>query len=143
MKSRSKKKLIIYLFVFAAIFSGYFLVIKAFEENIIYFVTPSEIKAKSLAGKEIRIGGVVKEGSISMSGDMNWKFQISDNKDQVLVLYHGIMPNLFREGQGIIAKGEIKDGVFIANEVLAKHDEKYMPKSVADDLKKKGYWKDN
>lgn len=141
MKSRSKRKLITYLIVFAAIFIGYILVIRAFEENIIYFVTPSEIKPKHLEGRAIRIGGVVKDESVANNKDMNWKFVITDNKAEIEVQYRGVMPSLFREGQGIIAKGEIKQGVFMATEVLAKHDEKYMPKSVADELKKKGYWK--
>ena len=141
MISRSKKKLILYIFIFAIILIGYFLIIKTFEENIIYFLTPKEIKEKSLEGKEIRIGGLVKEGSSSSDKNMNWSFIITDNVAEVRVKYHGILPNLFRDGQGIIAKGEMHDGEFVANEILAKHDEKYMPKNVADDLKKSGYWR--
>jgi len=141
MTSRSRKKLILYIFIFTIIFIGYFLVIKTFEENIIYFVTPKELQSKSLTGKEIRIGGLVKPGSSTCDKDLNWIFIITDNVAEVKVQYHGILPNLFRDGQGVIAKGEMQGDEFIANEILAKHDEKYIPKSIAQDLQKKGYWR--
>jgi cytochrome c-type biogenesis protein CcmE len=141
MRLRSRKKIITYITAFFVAFTGYLLIIKSFEENIIYFLKPSEIKYKNVNDKEIRIGGLVKSGSIVMRDNMNWQFVLCDEDSEIIVQYQGMMPNLFRDGQGVIAKGRLKESLFLANEILAKHDEKYMPKAVVDELKQKGYWK--
>ena len=115
-----------------------FLIFKSLEENIVYFFTPSEIynKQNISFNKTIRVGGLVKENSIS-KGQNSVKFIITDFKNEIIVSYSGLMPNLFSEGKGVIAEGELKDKkYFIAEKILAKHDENYMPPEVAKALEK-------
>lgn len=143
MKPKAKKKLFFYSVIFTIIFSGYFLIIKTFEQNIIYFVTPKEIDLAKHSSKIIRIGGFVKEGSLVSTQDQNHSFMITDGVGEIKILYLGILPNLFREKQGVIVKGKLDNNQFVAQEILAKHDEKYMPKEVKDSLKKSGLWRNN
>ncbi len=115
-----------------------FLIFKSLEENIVYFFTPSEIynKQNISFNKAIRVGGLVKENSIS-KGQNSVKFIITDFKNEIIVSYSGLMPNLFSEGKGVIAEGELKDKkYFIAEKILAKHDENYMPPEVTKALEK-------
>ncbi len=109
-----------------------FLVLKSLEENVIYFQSPSEIKdiAEIEKTKKIRIGGMVKTNSISMnSNEIN--FIITDFKNEISVVYSGVVPNLFEEGKGVVAEGYLKDeNFFVASKILAKHDENYMPPEV-------------
>jgi len=111
--------------------------LRAFQENLLYFITPSDLlKEPSTAGKSYRLGGLVKNGSVQRAeGSMTMRFVVTDNQHELPVVYTGVVPDLFREGQGVIARGKIVDGTFNAEEVLAKHDEKYMPPDVADKLK--------
>ena len=113
------------------------------EENIIYFYTPNELKkkygnVKNIENK-IRIGGLVLEDSVVINKNESI-FEITDKKDNIKVFFKGQLPDLFREGQGIVAEGILKDNKLIANQVLAKHDENYMPPEVADALIKSGVW---
>lgn len=119
-----------------------FLVLNALRDSIVFFSTPSSIAEKHIApGQRFRLGGLVREGSIVRGQNLNVKFDVTDGGATVPVIYQGVLPDLFREGQGIISEGAIgPDGVFKADTVLAKHDETYMPKAVADELKKKGLW---
>jgi len=121
------------------------LVLSAFEDNIVFFYTPSDLaEKKPPPERRLRIGGVVVEDSIKRKqGAAAVSFRLTDMQSTVLVEYErGILPDLFREGQGIVAEGRLGgDGVFRADEVLAKHDETYMPKEVAEALKKSGQWK--
>ncbi len=112
--------------------------LRAFQENMMYFISPSELLADADAGgKTFRLGGMVKQGSIERaSGDLRVKFTVTDFKQDVDVTYDKVLPDLFREGQGVIARGKFSDGIFQAEEVLAKHDEKYMPPEVAEKLAK-------
>ena len=112
------------------------LVLIALDENIIYFYSPSEVN-QSEAANLIRVGGLVKDGSLKIDNDLGIKFIIEDNIAEVSVIYNGILPDLFREGQGVIAEGKFIDNFFIANEIVAKHDENYMPKEVYESLKNK------
>tara|TARA_Y100001935_G_C17129684_1_gene419957 strand:+ start:292 stop:699 length:408 start_codon:yes stop_codon:yes gene_type:complete len=112
------------------------LVLIALEENIIYFYSPSQID-QSAATNLVRVGGLVKNGSLKMYNDLGIKFIIEDNVAEVSVTYNGILPDLFREGQGVIAEGKFIDNIFVANEIVAKHDENYMPKEVYEALKNK------
>lgn len=115
----------------------------AFQENLTYFYSPSEVSAgKPPAGKAFRVGGMVTKGSFNRpAGSLEASFVLTDYAHDVTVRYSGVLPDLFREGQGIIARGHLQaDGTFVAEEVLAKHDEKYMPPEVADALKKQGVW---
>ncbi len=113
------------------------LMLNAFQSNLLYFVSPSEVIAGEVPlGKTFRVGGLVVEGSvIRPDSDLTVNFEVTDTVNTVPVQYTGILPDLFRDGQGIVAKGRLNaDGVFEASEVLAKHDENYMPPEVADAL---------
>ena len=122
------------------------LILMALEDNIVYFYTPNDLiekfgDTKNIQNK-IRIGGLVLESSIKKEGEKTI-FMITDRKKEVKVLFEGPLPDLFREGQGIVAEGMFQNNNFIASEVLAKHDENYMPPEVADALKKNNVWKGN
>lgn len=120
------------------------LILYATRGNITFFYSPSEIAQKHIAPEtRIRLGGMVVKGSLEHSGSATVTFKVTDFVNTVPVTYTGILPDLFREGQGIVAEGELRpDGYFVADTVLAKHDEKYMPPEVADALKKAGRSKD-
>ena len=120
------------------------LILMALEDNIVYFYTPNDLiekfgDTKNIQNK-IRIGGLVLESSIKKEGEKTI-FMITDRKKEVKVVFDGSLPDLFREGQGIVAEGMFQNNNFIASEVLAKHDENYMPPEVADALKKNNVWK--
>lgn len=114
------------------------LVLGALRENIVFFYTPSEIPADA-DGRAIRLGGLVKVGSVQING-LNSDFVVTDGKDDITVRFDGALPSLFREGQGVVAEGRIAGGVLTASNVLAKHDETYMPREVAESLRDKGVW---
>ena len=144
MKPKSQRLIILFFFISLLSLST-FLVLKSLEDNIVYFYSPTDINEKILSNKidlskRIRIGGLVKENSILKQGK-KISFKIHDGIDEILVIYDGILPDLFREEQGIVALGEIENKNFSAIEILAKHDENYMPKEVSDMLKKNGKWK--
>jgi cytochrome c-type biogenesis protein CcmE len=119
------------------------LVLTAFEDNIVFFHTPTDVAEKALPpDRRMRIGGLVEEGSVEKdTSQASVTFRITDLMNTVNVSYRGLLPDLFREGQGVVAEGRLHDGIFQADEVLAKHDENYMPPEVADALKKSGQWK--
>ena len=144
MKPKSQRLIILFFFLTLLGLST-FLVLKSLEDNIVYFFSPTDINEKILSNeidlsKRIRIGGLVKENSILKEGK-KISFKIHDGIDEILVTYNGILPDLFREEQGIVALGKIENKNFSAIEILAKHDENYMPKEVSDMLKKNGKWK--
>jgi len=119
------------------------LILNAFEDNIVFFYSPSELKAKQLEpDQRLRLGGLVEEDSMEQVTGGTVLFRVTDTANVITVRYTGILPDLFREGQGVIAEGRLKDGEFVADEVLAKHDENYMPPEVAEAIKKSGQWKD-
>jgi cytochrome c-type biogenesis protein CcmE len=120
------------------------LVLFAMKDSIVFFNSPSDIVEKHIApGTRIRLGGLVTPGSVVRGDSLAVRFEVNDGNRAVPVTYQGILPDLFREGQGIVAEGALdRGGVFRADNVLAKHDENYMPKEVADALKKQGHWKD-
>jgi|TARA_B110000467_G_C17884903_1_gene246787 cytochrome c-type biogenesis protein CcmE len=120
------------------------LILFAFKDNIVFFLSPTEITEKFLKNKitaqqRLRVGGLVEKGSVT-KGVIN-RFKVTDLNKSILVEFKGLLPDLFREGQGIVAEGRYDNAVFIASEVLAKHDETYMPPEVAEALKKSGKWK--
>jgi len=122
-----------------------FLMLRAFEENIVYFVTPSDLVERVLTGEEqFRLGGLVEEGTVLREeGTLKVTFLVTDGGASTPVVFEGILPDLFREGQGVVVEGRLSDGgIFLASNVLAKHDENYMPKEVADALKEQGHWQD-
>ncbi len=118
------------------------LILFALSDKIVFFYTPSDmVKQGIAAGTRVRIGGLVENGSVKRDAAMNVEFRVTDTEKSLTVHYKGLLPDLFREGQGVVAEGvyEGSDTV-LADTVLAKHDENYMPKDVADALKKKGVW---
>ena len=124
----------------ALLSGGVFLVLSALQDNIVLFFTPSELTPEKTKARQLRIGGLVEEGSVQIDG-LEARFSITDSAAVVRVFYNGALPDLFREGQGIIAQGRFEDNIFRAENVLAKHDETYMPREVAESLKEQGVWK--
>ena len=120
-----------------------FLILKALKDNIVFFYSPTETIEKFKTKKnlkKIRIGGLVVKNSLKQNKS-KVEFEITDKKTKIKIIYSGILPDLFREEQGVVVEGRIKKNIFEATEVLAKHDENYMPKEVADTLKANGNWK--
>ena len=139
MTAKSKR-----LFVIAAIASllgiAAMLVLGALRDNIVFFYTPSEInQSDRQSGRQLRLGGLVKDGTVRIDG-MQSVFVVTDGSANITVRYNNALPSLFREGQGVVAEGRVENGIFIAQNVLAKHDENYMPAEVADKLKEQGVW---
>jgi cytochrome c-type biogenesis protein CcmE len=133
-----KKRLTLIGLMVAGIGVAAWLALNAFDENLMFFFSPSEVlEGKAPTAHPFRIGGLVETNSVKRKPDgLTTAFSVTDNAESVTVEYTGILPDLFREGQGIVAMGELnQDGIFIANEVLAKHDENYMPPEVANSLK--------
>ena len=120
------------------------LVLSALRDSIVFFNSPTDLAEKRIApGTRMRIGGLVKPGSIERGDNLQVRFGVTDGKVDVAVHYQGIVPDLFREGQGVVAEGKLEPGgVFAADTVLAKHDERYMPREVVDALKKSGRWQE-
>jgi cytochrome c-type biogenesis protein CcmE len=120
------------------------LVLNAMSGSIALFRSPSEIATQHLAvGTRVRIGGLVENGSVKRGGDLRIRFKVTDGKHAIAVRYQGLVPDLFREGQGVVAEGRIEPGnTLLADTVLAKHDERYMPREVVEALKKAGRWKE-
>ena len=142
MTPTRKRRLIGVLVIIIGVGSAAVVAMKALNENMLYFVSPSDVKEQALpTGKRFRLGGLVAGGSVSRASDsLAVSFVVTDGAASVDVRFNDILPDLFREGQGIIAIGELTpEGHFNAQEVLAKHDENYMPPEVADALEKAGH----
>jgi len=119
------------------------LVLFALEDSIVFFYSPSDVAEKNIKpGQRIRLGGLVEAGSVKRGKNTTVEFTVTDTAKTIAVRYTGILPDLFREGQGVVAEGRLgADGLFIAESVLAKHDENYMPPEVAAALQKQGVWR--
>jgi len=118
------------------------LVFGALKQNIVYFYGPSELATvELLQGARFRLGGLVEQGSILREQGGTVRFAVTDGKKSVPVRYTGVLPDLFREGQGVVTEGHLDGGIFFAETVLAKHDERYMPREVVDALKRAGTWR--
>jgi len=134
MKPRHKK-LAIAAGVLLVVAAAATLVLQAFQSNLVFFFSPTQVAAKEApTGKTFRLGGLVVAGSVKRDG-VNVNFSVTDTAQVVPVRYSGILPDLFKEGKGVVAQGQLQDGVFVAKEVLAKHDENYMPPEAAEALK--------
>ncbi|BAT61209.1 cytochrome c-type biogenesis protein CcmE [Variibacter gotjawalensis] len=120
------------------------LVLVALKDSVVFFNSPTDVQAKQVQpGTRFRLGGLVAQGSVQRDAALAVRFNITDGNKTIPVAYKGILPDLFREGQGVITEGALDTaGTFRADSVLAKHDENYMPKDVADALKKQGHWKE-
>ena len=139
---KRKKRIYLICLLFITIAASVYLILWALRDNIVFFYSPSEIHQKKIYGEinessKLRLGGMVKEFSIQQLNDGSINFIITDFNKEMLVMYKGIIPDLFKEQQGVIAEGSLNnEGVFIANSILAKHDENYMPPEVQDALSK-------
>ena len=143
MRLRKRQRLLLVAVALVLLGGATGLVMLALSDSVAFFVTPSDIATRKVkADRRFRLGGLVVPGSIDRTaGDGTIGFALTDQAHEVQVRYRGLLPDLFREGQGIVAQGQLAgDGVFDASEVLAKHDENYMPREVADALKKQGHW---
>lgn len=141
---RKHKRLMLVLAGMAVLSAAATLVLYAFSETATFFHSPSEVQAKApTAERAFRLGGLVEEGSVKKLADgLTTEFRVTDLAASIPVTYRGILPDLFREGQGVVTEGRLgPNGVFVADEVLAKHDETYMPREVADALKESGQWR--
>ena len=136
------QRLLLILLTLVIILSAVLLILYNARENVSYFYTPSEIdKSEITINKIIRIGGFVENDSFNKISSSKFKFRITDEKASILVIFNGILPDLFREGQGAVIEGAFVDkNIFNATNVFAKHDENYMPASIKEDLKDTGYW---
>jgi len=143
--TRKRRRLYILGLALLSLGAATALMLSAFEDNLVFFFSPTELAAKEIApGQRIRLGGLVEEGSVSRdSATAAISFRVTDTVRSVPVRYSGILPDLFREGQGVIVQGALgPDGTFAAAEVLAKHDENYMPPEVAGALKQADHFRD-
>jgi cytochrome c-type biogenesis protein CcmE len=142
MRLRKQQRLLLVVVILLLVGGAAALALTALRDTVAFFVTPSEIARGSVEpGRNFRLGGLVVDGSVERGQPPEVSFAVTDTAHEVRVLYRGILPDLFREGQGVVAQGQLRDdGVFVASEVLAKHDENYMPKEVADALKAAGHW---
>ncbi len=141
---RKHRRLAILLAAGLGLGSAAALTLFAFRDNLVFFVTPSDLASRGRAGETLRLGGLGAAGSVehtTIAGDPAVRFRVTDGRTAVNVSYVGVLPDLFREGQGVVTLGTLApDGSFTASEVLAKHDETYMPKEVVEALKKSGHW---
>ena len=139
------QRLLLILLTLVIILSAVLLILYNTRENVSYFYMPSEINRLDIVKNEtIRIGGIVENNSFNKISSSKFKFKITDEKESILVTFNGILPDLFREGQGAVIEGYvIGQNSFNAKNIFAKHDENYMPASIKDDLENKGYWNKN
>ena len=144
--SRKRRRLLALVLGLGLLGAATAMVLAAFNDNLVFFYGPSELAAKGIGpGRRVRIGGLVEQHSLKReAGGRGVGFRVTDGKTDIAVVFDGVLPDLFREGQGVVAEGRLRaDGVFAASNVLAKHDEKYMPPEVADALKKAGRWQES
>jgi cytochrome c-type biogenesis protein CcmE len=143
--TRKQQRLGLLALGMAALGGATALVLIAFSDNLVFFYSPSELKTKAVAlDHRVRIGGLVEMASLSRGSDgRRVSFRVTDGASNLAVVYDGLLPDLFREGQGVVAEGKLRpDGVFAATTVLAKHDENYMPREVVQALKQSGHWQE-
>ena len=144
MTPTRKRRLLAFSAIFVGVCIAAVIAFYSLQQNLLYFQSPSEVAELSMPeGRQFRLGGLVQTGSVVREQDgLAVQFTVTDGLEDMRVRYVGILPDLFKEGQGVIARGALDDsGKFQATEVLAKHDENYMPREVADALKKSGQWK--
>ena len=144
MNAKQKRRLAFAAALLVAGAGAAWLVVGALKENVLYFRSPTDVASKTVSdGVAFRLGGLVEQGSVKRGPGAMVHFAVTDKKSTVPVAFNGVLPALFREGQGVVALGAVQDdGTFNATEVLAKHDEKYMPPEVVESLKRSGRWKE-
>lgn len=140
--TRRQRRLVLVLSSVGVLSMAVVLVLFALTDSVTFFYSPSDLKEKPIAaGQRINLGGLVESGSVDKTDPGVVKFRITDGAGRMNVVYRGVLPDLFREGQGVVATGRVQGDVFAASAVLAKHDENYMPPEVAKALKERGVWK--
>jgi cytochrome c-type biogenesis protein CcmE len=144
MMTRRQRRLILIGSAVGLLAIAVALVLSALKDSIVFFNSPTDVVEKHVGpGARIRLGGLVKPGSVVRGDNLSVRFDVTDGENTIAVAYRGLLPDLFREGQGIVTEGVLEpSGSFKADSVLAKHDENYMPKDVAEALKRQGHWKD-
>ena len=143
MNTKQKRRLAFAAALVVAGAGGAWLMVGVLKDNVLYFRSPTDVASKTVAdGVSFRLGGLVEQGSVKRGPGALVRFQVTDKKSSVPVTFNGVLPALFREGQGVVALGAVEGGTFQATEVLAKHDEKYMPPEVVESLKRCGRWKE-
>jgi len=141
--TRKKRRLVLIGSALGLMALALALVLSALKDSIVFFNSPTDVVEKHVApGTRIRLGGLVKPGSVVRGDNLAVRFEVTDGENTLPFSYQGLLPDLFREGQGVVTEGVVEPGAFKADSVLAKHDETYMPKEVADALKRSGHWKD-
>jgi cytochrome c-type biogenesis protein CcmE len=142
--TRKQRRIVLIASGLGVLLVAVLLVLNTLKDSIVFFNTPTDVAEKHVApGARIRLGGLVVNGSVTRGDALSVRFEVTDGNRSIPVTFQGILPDLFREGQGVVAEGSLDgSGMFKADNVLAKHDERYMPKDVADALKKQGHWKD-
>ena len=142
--TRKRRRLVLIGSALGVLAGAVALVLSALKDSIVFFNSPTDVVEKHVApGSRIRLGGLVKPGSVVRGTDLAVRFDVTDGENTIPVAYKGLLPDLFREGQGVVTEGVVEpSGAFKADSVLAKHDENYMPKEVADALKRSGHWKE-
>lgn len=147
--TRKKRRLYMLFLALLGLGTATALTLTAFQDNIVFFFSPTDLQTQQAQGKPVgdrsfRLGGLVEDGSFKRLPDgISYEFRVTDTVNAVQVAYRGQLPDLFREGQGVVAEGKLRpDGVFLAREVLAKHDENYMPPEVTDALKRADHFKE-
>lgn len=143
---RKHRRLVFVMIGLALLGTAAGLVLYAVGDALVFFHSPTDLQTKELPpGRPFRLGGLVEQGSVEKDSDgVTIRFRVTDGANTVPVIYRGILPDLFREGQGVVTQGTLgPDGVFVASEVLAKHDENYMPREVVDALKASGHWRED
>ena len=140
---KARRRLGLFLIAAPVLAAAVALSLYALRDTVVYFYTPAQLLSAHVSvGKTVRLGGLVKPGTLVQAGDGSVTFVVEDKLKAVAVSYRGDLPDLFREGQGVVCEGElVAPGVVRATQVLAKHDEKYIPKNVADELKRQGEWR--
>jgi cytochrome c-type biogenesis protein CcmE len=143
--TRKQRRLVLIGSALAVLVLAVGLALTALKDSIVFFNSPTDVVEKGVApGMRIRLGGLVKDGSIERGENLQVRFAVTDGRNTIPVAYQGLLPDLFREGQGVVTEGVLDPGgLFKADSVLAKHDENYMPREVADRLKQQGHWKDD
>lgn len=143
--ARKRRRLVMILSALGVLALAAGLVLRALNENLVFFMAPSDVQARQIEpGKQFRLGGLVAVNSVTKNADgLTVEFIVTDMAHDVPVRFKGLLPDLFREGQGVITEGRLDaDGTFVASSVLAKHDENYMPREVAEAIQKAGYWQE-
>ena len=142
--TRKQRRLVLIGSALAVLVLAVALVLTALRDSIVFFNSPTDLVEKQVApGARVRLGGLVQEGSVARGDNLQVRFAVTDGRHTIPVAYQGLLPDLFREGQGVVTEGALDPaGTFRADSVLAKHDENYMPREVAERLKQQGHWKD-